>query len=108
MDRSDEIYLISETKTQDAFGVWKSTYTERHVFCNVTSVTANEFFDGGRNGFNPQYRMTVFFGDYQGEEIVKYKGITYAIYRTYQSGTDALELYVEKKGGTDGKQESNP
>lgn len=107
MDRSDVIYLISESKTQDAFGVWKSTYTEKMVFCNVSSVTATEFFEGGRNGFKPQFRMTVFFGDYSGEEIVKYNGKSYAIYRTYQSGTDSLELYVEQKGGADGKQESN-
>lgn len=104
MDRSSVIYLISEAKAQDAFGVWRSTYTEKKVFCNVSSVTANEFFEGGRNGFKPQYRMTVFFGDYAGEEIVKYNGKTYAIYRTYQSGTDTLELYVEQKGGTDGKE----
>ena len=39
---------------------------------------------------------------YQGERIVRYKGATYAVYRTYHARTDALELYVERKGGTNG------
>ena len=106
MDRSDVIKLISSTKTQDEYGVWKETLTERQVFCNVTSISAAEFFEGGRNGLNPSYRMIVFDGDYQGETMLKYNGKTYAIYRTYRSRNDELELYVERKGGTNGKGET--
>lgn len=102
MDRSEVITLISETKTQDANGVWQTTTSERDVFAQVNSVTASEFFDGGRNGLNPEFRFVVFFADYQGERIVKYKGAKYAVYRTYHARTDALELYVERKGGTNG------
>ena len=102
MDRSEVITLISETKTQDANGVWQTATSERDVFAQVNSVTASEFFDGGRNGLNPEFRFVVFFADYQGERIVKYKGATYAVYRTYHARTDALELYVERKGGTNG------
>ena len=102
MDRSDVITLIAETKTQDEYGVWRTTETERTVFCNVASVTANEFFEGGRNGLNPQFRMTMFNGDYNGERILEYSGSRYAIYRTYLARTDQLELYVERQGGTNG------
>lgn len=80
--------------------------TERQVFCNVSSVTASEFFEGGRNGLNPEYRMTMFNGDYQGETMLKFNGRTYAIYRTYLDRNDNLELYVERKGGTNGKGDS--
>lgn len=103
MDRSNVINLISTTKEQDENGVWRETTNRRMVFCNVSSVTASEFFEGGRNGLNPQFRMVMFFGDYQGETILEYNGATYAIYRSYQRGTDELELYVERKGGTNGR-----
>lgn len=103
MDRSNVINLISTTKEQDENGVWRETTSRRMVFCNVSSVTASEFFEGGRNGLNPQFRMVMFFGDYQGETILEYNGATYAIYRTYQRGTDELELYVERKGGANGR-----
>lgn len=103
MDRSNVINLISTTKTQDDYGVWHEETTARAVFCNVQSVTRNEFFEGGRNGLNPQYEFTVFFADYNGETIVEFEGETYAVYRTFRRRDDTLELYVERKGGTNGK-----
>lgn len=102
MDRSDVITLIAETTAQDEYGVWRTTETERDVFCNVSSVTANEFFDGGRNGLNPQYRMTMFNGDYEDERTLEYNGNRYAIYRTFHAKNDQIELYVERQGGANG------
>jgi len=99
MDRSDVISLVSYSTTQNDYGVWTKTKTSRDVFCSVESVSRDEFFEGGRNGFNPQYRITMFFGDYQNEEEVEYNGVAYGVYRTYRAKTDIIELYVERKGG---------
>lgn len=99
MDRSDIVTLVGFTRTQDAFGVWRSTPSERQVFCSVDSVTRDEYFEGGRNGLNPEYRITMFFGDYNGEDTVVYNGNAYGVYRTYHAKTDELEIYVERKGG---------
>lgn len=98
----DIIKLLSVTQTQDDFGVYREEITEKQVFCHVSSVSAAEFFDGGRNGLKPSYRMTMFFGDYDGEDMLVYNGKSYSIYRTYRQN-DTLELYVEEKGGTNGK-----
>lgn len=100
MDRSAVITLVSESMTQDAYGVWRSSEETRDVFCQVDSVTRAEFFDGGRNGLNPEFKFTMFFGDYEGESIVEYNGNRYGVYRTYYSRKDVVELYVERKGGT--------
>lgn len=105
MDRSEVCNLIAVTKTQDDYGVWRTTETSREVFCQVDSVTRAEFFDGGRNGLNPQFRITMFVADYEDESIVEYNGKRYAIYRTYLNRTDTIELYVERKGGTNGTAE---
>lgn len=100
MDRSDVITLISYTRTQDANGVWRDNgETRQEVFCDVNSVSASEFFAGGQRGFKPEYQFTVFFGDYNGEKLVEYKGVRYSIYRTYHAKTDDLELYVAKDVG---------
>lgn len=104
MDRSEVIYLLAPTMEKDEYGVIKPTYSEKRVFCQVDSVTRAEFFEGGRSGFNPDYKFTVFFGDYNGEPLVRYNGNTYSIYRTYHARTDILELYVERKGGSNGKE----
>lgn len=100
MDRSEVITLITEATTQDDNGVWKVTETTKDIFCQVSSVTRDEFFEAGRNGLNPDYRFTVFGPDYDGQKVVEYKGKRYGVYRTYQARTDELELYVERKGGT--------
>lgn len=99
MDRSTPIYLVSETYTEDAYGVLIPTPKKRLVYANVTSVSSAEFFEGGRNGLNPEYRMIMFAPDYEGEEVVEYKGVQYAVYRTYQSRSDTIELYVELRKG---------
>ena len=97
------IELVGVAKEQDDFGVWRETTTKRTVFCNVKSVTRAEFFDAGRNGLNPQFVFTMFYADYQNEPMVEYNGETYAVYRTYLRRDDTLEVYVERKGGTNGK-----
>ena len=107
MDRSEVITLISSTRAQNEYGVWTESPTARDVFCQVDSVTAREFFEGGRNGLKPEFRMTMFFGDYQGERDLVYKGKAYSVYRTYQGRNDTIEIYVERKGGTNGKANSD-
>ena len=103
MDRSEVITLLSTVKQQDDYGVWRETETGHDVFCQVDSVTRAGFFEGGRNGLNPEFRMTMFFGDYNDEKILVYRGKAYSIYRTYIGKNDTIELYVERKGGTNGK-----
>lgn len=109
MARSDVIQLIAVTVTGwDDNGLPQETETARQVFCRVASVSQSEYFGGGRNGLNPAYKFTVFAGDYAGESIVRYQGKRYAVYRTFQApGRDELELYVERKGGTNGYEDAS-
>lgn len=97
------ITLIREARAQDENGIWRDNgLIERDVYAQVDSVTRSEFFEGGRNGLNPEYMFTMFFGDYEGEREVVYNGFHYSVYRVYQGRTDTIELYVERKGGTNG------
>ena len=100
------IELVTVTKTQDEYGIWRTSETTKKIFCQVDSVTQSEFFEAGRNGLNPEFRFTVFFGDYSNEPIIIYKGNRYAVYRTYLTRNDRLELYVERKGGTNGESDT--
>lgn len=100
LDRSDVVTLISKTKTQDDYGVWRTTENKKDVYAQVDSVTRQEFFEGGRNGLNPEFRFTMFRFDYEGETIAEYGGNRYSVYRTYIGRNDTIELYVERKGGT--------
>lgn len=104
MDRSDVIKLIGRTFTRDDNGVQQATEVPKEVFCQVDSIQRNEFFEAGRNGLNPEYKFTMFFGDYDGEKVVEYNGLRYAVYRQYHGRTDTIELYVQREGGTNGEE----
>lgn len=101
MNRSSVANLVVESYSQNDYGVMERTTTRHKVFVNVTSVTGQEWFEGGRNGLNPQYRFTLFSHDYHGEQIIEYEGVHYTVYRTYLRSVDEIELYVEKRKGNE-------
>ena len=102
MNRSDVITLITETYENNEYGVPVPKVTETDVYCQVDSATRSEVYEGGRNGLNPEYRFTMFGPDYNDQKTVIYKGRAYGIYRTFIGRDDTIELYVERKGGTNG------
>jgi len=95
------VTLISETYTQDALGILRATETPTEVFAQITSVSASEWFEGGRAGLNPEFRAEVYSAEYSGQKILEKNGVRYAIYRTYQSSIDRIELYCELKKGAE-------
>lgn len=101
------LYLLSTTYTPNQYGVPVPSWEKAEVMAKKESCTRNEVDIAGRQGHNPQYVFTIFKGDYDGEQSCEYEGLTYAIYRTYEVDGDYMELYVERKGGTNGE-ESNP
>lgn len=103
----DVLKLVNTCFKTDEYGVERKERTEREVFCKVDSVTRTEFFNGGRNGLNPSLVFTIFAGDYCEEIEIEYCGKYYAVYRDYYiPGTDYLELYAERKGGTNGAKDT--
>ena len=93
MDRDTELILITPVMAADAYGIpQESTPQRRTVMARVA----------GRNGLSPDYKMTMFAYDYEGEKIVEYQGKRYAVYRTYLGRDDTLELYVQEEGRSNG------
>lgn len=99
MDRSNIIYLIGNNPYQDELKVWHDQTEERKVYCEVTSITQTEWFEGGRNGLNPSLRFRIFAPDYRGEELVRFNDKIYGVYRTYVDRNEIIDLYVEEKEG---------
>ena len=95
---TDVLTLVAQTVTLDDYGNEVATEVETQVFCEVDSITQSEFYQAANTELNPEYKFTIFFGDYSGQPIVIYNGVRYAIYRTYRAD-DNLELYVERKIG---------
>lgn len=98
----EAIELITVTRTKDQNGIDQKTEKSKTVYGYVDSVSAAEFFEGGRNGLNPEIRVTMTILDYSGQTILVRGGARFGIYRTYKSGNGTIELYAERKGGTNG------
>ncbi|MBQ8647694.1 MAG: hypothetical protein IJ484_06090 [Oscillospiraceae bacterium] len=102
---TDEIRLIGKTPyTQDALGQFVASGTGRTVFCDLSSVSAEERSGGGHNGLLPTARAKVMRMDYGGESLVEYDGGDilpkgrYKVSRTYYTA-DQVELYLARKVG---------
>lgn len=101
--RDAELFLISHEEGRDSLGGQVLTQISRAVFAQVQSASRSEYFAGGRNGLNPELVFYVFAEDYNGETECEYQGKRYGIYRTYlNEEEDYIELYAERKGGTNG------
>ena len=99
MDRSKVLTLVSITYIPDSIGQMIPKENSRSVYCNVTSISAAEWFDAGRIGIKPEFRVTMFLPDYRGEQIVELNGVRYCVYRTYTGRNELIELYLERKAG---------
>ena len=99
MDRSIVFSLLAVEWTQDSIGQWKEEVSQSTVYGQIASVSMDEFFSGGQNGYKPEYRITMFGPDYNDEQRCEIDGVEYSIYRVYRGRTDTVELYVERRTG---------
>lgn len=105
MDRSSTITLIKETYTKDDIGQSVPQEVKRTVFCQIESISRQEFANAGALGLKPELRADIFFPEYEGEKIAEVDGYRYSIYRVYRTKNEKLELYMERQGGTVDEQE---
>lgn len=99
MNLAEKIALITITYTQDDLGEWTETTEETEVFAMVESVTMSEFYQAGMQGFKPEFRMTVWMNEYNGQETLSYNDKVYTIYRSYRRDDGRIELYVTERKG---------
>ena len=99
MNLAEKIALITTEYGQDDLGEWTETQTKTEIFAMVNSVTMNEFYNAGLQGFKPDYRFTVWLNEYDDQELVEYKDKIYAVYRSYRRDDGRIELYVNEKKG---------
>lgn len=98
--------LLAETITQDSNLNEVKTYTEHEVYVRYArSIYRDEFYQAAAAGLKPAAVLVLFFGDYQGEKLVRWQGDIYAITRTYQApGSDDLELTITERLGDQGEE----
>lgn len=99
MDEDVIAYLIGYTVTLNDYKQEVTTETRSQIFAKKKSVSRAEFYNGGKAGLQPEFRLKTAVIDYNGELEVEVDGARYGIYRTYNVSADYIELYCEEKGG---------
>lgn len=95
----DQITLRKLTAAKRPDGIMATTTEDTTIFCDVSSVSASEFFAAGQNGIHAEFRFTAWADEYSGQQDVLYLGKAYRVYRTYRPDVDHIELYVEERIG---------
>ena len=102
----DVITLIKEKVTgHDQYGNEIREEYRREVFCQVFSITRNEFYSAATANLHPELTVRLSdFMDYEGEKLALYAGSFYSIIRTYRdqgpsAAFNAIELILQRKVG---------
>lgn len=91
-----ELTLIGETIEEDEIGNRVPVETRTTVLCSVKSAARSDFYSGAAAGLRPEYVFTIHAYEYSGERIVEFEGKRYRVIRTYQTGTEEIELTAER------------
>lgn len=98
--KRDTLILLKQKVTNDSIGNQIVTETSNEVFCTVLPINANEHFRArDEDGITPTKKFRIFGGDYDGEELLEYKGQRLVIYRIYEETNGHIELYCSRKLG---------
>lgn len=94
----DICYLGNAEETQNEYGdvVYSILYSSQYQFVNVKSVGYREFYEAHSTGFKPDIVIEMNVFSYTGQKYVKYNDTEYRVIRTYQKGTDKIELILER------------
>lgn len=101
MDRVIDIALIPTTPIRGAGDQMSASENPPHIVTAVRSpITRAEFVSAGLIGITPTMIVTLACADdYNGEQVAVVAGIRYHIYRTYETKSGGIELYLERRAG---------
>ncbi len=90
--------LLKEQTARDNVGMLQTTYAEREVFAEELPINQSEFFKCRETGIRPELCLRIPYGEYDREEVVRFKGVLYSVYR-YRNDSHHTELYCEARSG---------
>lgn len=101
MDRVIDIALIPTTPIRGAGDQMSASENPPHIVTAVRSpITRAEFAAAGLIGIAPTMTVTLACSDdYNGEQFAIINGARYHIYRTYETKSGGIELYLERRAG---------
>lgn len=69
------------------------------VFATIGGIGQKEFFAASQTGLKPDFKITIWQSDYEGQTIVEMNNMRYSVYRTYPLRGGRIELYLTSRIG---------
>lgn len=93
-----ECILLSKEIIQDEIGVEKEITKETPVLIiKNEKIYAKEYYVANQSGYKPTLRLKISALNYEGQQELKYMGITYTIIRATEPYADEVTLICERK-----------
>lgn len=93
-----ECILLSKEIIQDEIGVEKEITKETPVLIiKNEEIYAKEYYVANQSGYKPTLRLKISALNYEGQQELKYMGITYTIIRVTEPYADEVTLICERK-----------
>lgn len=97
MNRPEVINLITQTHTQAENGYESTTEQTSTIFCNWRDgVSFDEFYTSRKAGLKASASCEILTWEYNGQNIVEFKGKRYNVIRAYESRPDYKVLVLEE------------
>lgn len=94
------IFLVEQDFKEDELRQQEAVEREREIFCELRSVTRQEWRDAGQNHIRASLVAITPTVNYEGEVLAVVDGKRMAIYRTYHPpDSDLVELYLKEEAG---------
>lgn len=95
-----EVTLIQPGEViTDEIGNQRAAETKQTILCKRQSVKRSEFYDAKQFDLKPEIILTVHAYEYSGEPLVEFKGKRYSVIKTFEVGTEEVELTCGTKKG---------
>lgn len=99
MKKIIDFSLVTETLTKDTTGQSIAKTTTTDCIGTLKSVYQDEFYKAEQAGIRPKGVIEMSSFDYGGQTKLKIGSQTFTIYRTYEVGTDLIDLYYGERAG---------
>lgn len=99
MNRLVDFYLLEEETYKDSTGQVHKVPKQTLCVGMLHSVYEKEFYQAQQAGIRPEFMIKTPSTNYGGQSQILYEGDVYTVYRTYQVGTDQIELYCGARVG---------
>ena len=99
MKKIIDFKLVNESFTKDTTGQSKATPTTTSCIGSLKSVYQDEFYKAEQAGIRPKGIIEMSSFDYGGQSKLKIGKAEFLIYRTFEVGTDLIDLYYGERVG---------